>query len=45
MAGEIYFRSGMCSLPICQQLHSKFGLAQTRDYGAANVHKIVLHSL
>ena len=26
MAGAIYFRSGMCFLPICQHLYSKFGL-------------------
>ena len=39
MAGVIYFRSGMCSLLICQLLHNKFGLVQTRDHGATNTRK------
>ena len=44
-AGAIYFRSGMCSLPICQHLHSKFGFVWSRDHGATNTRKIVLCSL
>jgi len=44
MAGVIYFRSGMCSLPICRCLHSEFGLVWSRDHGAMNTHKIILCS-
>jgi len=40
-ADTIYFRPGMCSLPICQHLHSKFGVVWSRDHGAINMHKIV----
>ena len=36
-AGAIYFTSGMCSLPICWHLHSKFGLVWSRDHGATNL--------
>ena len=39
-AGAIYFTSGMCSLPICWHLHSKFGLIWSRDHGATNVHTL-----
>ena len=39
-AGLIYFWSGMCSLPICQHLHNKFGLVWTRDHGATNGYKM-----
>ena len=35
----IYFRSGMCSLPICRRLHSEFGLVWSRDHGATNTRK------
>ena len=40
--GTIYFRSGMCSLLICQHLHSELGLVQTRYHKAMNTQKIVL---
>ena len=43
-ASVIYFRSGMCSLPICWYLHSKFGLVWSRDHRATNVPKIALCS-
>jgi len=33
-AGTIYFKSGLCSLPICWHLHREFGLVWSRDYGA-----------
>ena len=42
MAGAIYFRPGMCSLPISWHLHSEFGLVRTRVHGAMNRRKIVL---
>ena len=42
MAGAIYFRYSMCSLLICRRLHSKFGLAWSRDHGSTNMRKIVL---
>ena len=44
LAGTIYFRSGMCSLLICWHLHSKFGLAQTKDHRVMNEHNIVICS-
>jgi len=44
LAGVINFRPGMHSLPICQHLHSKFGLVQSRDHGVTNGCKIVLCS-
>ena len=43
-ADTIYFRSVMCSLPICRHLHSKFGLVWSRDHGAMTACKIVLCS-
>ena len=45
MAGAIYFRSGMYSLPICQCLHSEFGLVWSRDHRTTNTCKscFVLH--
>ena len=43
-ARTICFRSGMCSLPICQHLHRKFGLVWSRDHKATNVHIIVFGS-
>ena len=45
MADMIYFKSGMCSLPICQHLHSEFDLVWSRDHRATNMRKIVLCSL
>ena len=41
MAGTIYFRSGMCSLPIYWHLHSEFGLVWSRDHGAMSARKII----
>ena len=43
-AGVFYFRSGMCSLPICWHLHSEFGLVWSRDHGTTNKRKIILCS-
>ena len=43
-AGTIYFRSGLCFLPICWHLHSNFALIWSRDHGTTNVRKIVLCS-
>jgi len=43
-AGAICFRSGMRSLPICQHLHSKFGLVWLKDHGATSSHEIILCS-
>jgi len=37
MAGKIYFKSDILA-PAVQ--HSKFGLVQSRDYRATNVHEI-----
>jgi len=42
MAGAIYFRFSMCSLLICQNLHSEFGPVLSRNHRATNAHKIVL---
>ena len=42
MSSTIYFRSGICFLPICQHLHSECGLVWTRDHEATNACKIVL---
>ena len=42
MAGVIRFKSGMCSILICQHLHGKFDPIFSRDQRATNGCKIVL---
>ena len=39
----IYFRSGMCFLPICQHLHSEFGLVWSRELQTCVKSYFVLH--